>query len=148
MAARQLRLHALAFGVGWLVVAFGALGVASRHGIGDSISNLPPALQGVGFIVVAVVAFPLAWPAYIAIAIFEAGLADRIRRGDVAAVATARVVLRAQAAVWMLGAVALIALVIWIGSVNGREFLVLMWLPLVVIALAHERTARSIGATS
>jgi hypothetical protein len=145
IAARQLRLHALVFGVGWLVVAFGALiGLGSQPSVKSAISDLWPALQGMGFIVIAVTALPLAWPVYIALGIFEANLADRISLGDLGAVTTARRVLRVQAVAWTLAAVSLVMLAVWVGPMNGREYLVLMWLPIAAIAVVHELTARTL----
>jgi hypothetical protein len=149
VAARHLRLHALVFGVGWFVVAFGALvGLGSFDRAQNVVADLPHALQGAGLIVVAVVALPLAWPVYLAVGLLEAGLADRIRHGDAGARSTARVLLHGEAIVSMLVALGLVAFTISVGPRNGREYLVLMWLPLALIALAHERTARAIGATS
>lgn len=146
VAAHRLRAHALVFGVGWFVVAFGALiGLGPLPGVQHLVARLPHALQGAGFVVVAAVAFPLAWPIYLAVGLFEAGLADRILHGDVGARSTARALLRAEALAAGLIAVALAALLVSVGPRNGREYLFLMWAPLVGIALAHERTARSLA---
>lgn len=143
-AARQLAVHSAVVGASWFVVAFAALvGTQLNDGLRDRIGDLPTVVQGIGATVVLVAAVPLAWPIYIAVGWYEAGLASRIRSGDDSARRPAARVLNGQALVFAVASV--VGLVVaWLYRNAGSDFVTLAWLPLAVIAALHLRIARAL----
>jgi xanthosine utilization system XapX-like protein len=142
-SARTLTVHAVLVGCGWFVLAFTTLvGLQFSPDARAWAGGIAPALLGVVGMLVAVAAVPLAWPVYIAIGWYEAGLADRLRAGDESARVAAGRVLRVQATVFAATAATVGMFALAYRAVSGGEYLVLAWLPLAVIALMHEWTAR------
>lgn len=142
--ARRLAVHSAVVGAGWFVVAFAAL-VGSRlsDGVRDWIGGLPSVVQGVGATVVLAAVVPLAWPVYIAIGWYEAGLASRIRSGDDSARRPAVRLLSGQALAFAAASV-LAAGVAWLYRDAGAGYVSLAWLPLAIIAGFHLRIARAL----
>lgn len=142
--SRALAIHAWTVGAGWFVLAFLTLVVVlpARPGW---IADLPHPIQGAGVVLIAVVALPLAWPLYIAVGWYEAGLVDRLAHGDMRAAARARQLVLSQAAVFAVAGVAAGALAVAVRSRVGAEYLSLAWVPLITIASAHLLTARAIA---
>jgi hypothetical protein len=140
--SRALAIHAWTVGAGWFVLAFLTLVVVlpSRPGW---VADLPHPIQGAGVVLIAVIALPLAWPVYIALGWYEAGLVERLAHGDLRAATRARRLLLSQAAVFAGGAAAAGALAVAIRSRNGAEYVSIAWLPLIAIAVAHLLTARA-----
>jgi hypothetical protein len=140
-----LGVHAAIVGGGWFVVAFVGL-VLVLPDPPAWLSEAPEPLQGAGWTVVAVASFPLAWPAYIAIGWYEAGLADRVRRGERPSAARARQVLRVQAVLFAVAALLAAVVAVAERQANGHEYVTLAWMPLAAIALAHLWTARRVSS--
>lgn len=143
MRHRALAVHAAAIGGGWFVLAFVSL-VLVLPARPEWIANLPTPIQGVALTLVAVAAFPLAWPIYIALGIYEARLAERVRLGDVGAAHVATRVLHVQAGIFATASVGAAVGAVALRAVNGVGYLGLAWLPLAAIALAHAWTARRV----
>ena len=142
--ARRLTVHSAVVGAGWFVVAFAALvGSQLSAELRDWIGGLPSVLQGVGATIVLAAAIPLAWPVYIAIGWYEAGLASRLRSGDDSARGPAVRVLKGQAMAFASASV-LAAGVAWLYRDADADYVSLAWLPLAIIAALHLRIARAL----
>jgi hypothetical protein len=144
--ARRLQVHSAAVGAGWFVVAFTALvGSQLSDGLRDWIGELPSVVQGVGATVVLAAAIPLAWPVYIAIGWYEAGLASRIGSGDDSARRPAIRLLHGQALAFATAS-ALAVGVAWLyRDAAGAGYVVLAWVPLAVITVLHLRIAKALA---
>ncbi len=143
--ARLLGAHALLVGIGWFVPAFVALlSLAEGGAVQEWVREWPAPLQGIGAAVLLAVALPFLWPAYLAIGWYESGLASRLAEGDLAAVMTARRVLRVQALVWLVVGMAAAAAAMFLYRVDVTRF---VWLPLVAMAAVHAGIAHRVGRT-
>lgn len=144
--ARRLAIHSAVVGAGWFLVAFVALvGTQLNDGLRDWIGGLPPVVQGLGATVVLAAAVPLAWPVYIAIGWYEAGLASRIGCGDDSARRPAVRLLNGQALAFASASV-LAAGVAWLyRDAVGAGYASLAWLPLAIIATLHLRLAKALA---
>lgn len=143
--ARRLAVHSAVVGAGWFVVAFAALvGSQLSDGLRDWMGDLPSVVQGVGATVVLAAAIPLAWPVYIAIGCYEAGLAARIRSGDDSARPPAVRLLNGQALTFAAASV-LAAGVAWRYRDAGAGYVSLAWLPMAIFAGLHLRIARALA---
>lgn len=141
--ARRLNVHSAAVGAGWFVVAFTALvGSQLSDGLRDWIGELPSVVQGMGATVVLAAAIPLAWPVYIAIGWYEAGLASRIGSGDDSARRPAARLLYGQAFVFASASVLAVGVAWLYRNAVGAGYVTLAWLPLAIIAGLHLWIAR------
>lgn len=85
-----MRVHAVATGVGWISMGFvGLIALQIHEPTQDWFRRLPHAAQGCLGVLLVAAALPLAWPVYLALGMFEWGLADRLRAGELAAASTA-----------------------------------------------------------
>lgn len=137
--------HALFMGVGWipLVVIFGFL--VEVHPAENSILAWS---QGGLILMGAIFVLPLLWPVFIAIAWFEAGLAERIAVGEERAKTQAVWLLRSFGSIALVIAVAAaLAVLSWPNEVWGerQELAHGAWTGPAALAIVHFTIARVIS---
>lgn len=120
-----------------------AVYVSAQERSGSSLwASMPPQLQG-GFAVTAVVvAFPLLWPAWLAIGWFEGSLAEQVGAGNERAATTAVRLLTVQGLAWATIAVIVVVAVHLVGgAVYHETALWWAWLVPSLVAAGHVSVA-------
>ncbi len=138
-------LHAGGVGMAWMPMAFVGMAGWGGTGLGEAVRSLPDPVQGALVAAVLLAALPLLWPVYLALGWYESGLAIALGRGDPDAAARLRRLVQVQAGITAVllipvTGLAVVAARAWRqGDATGH--LVLTWLPLLALVLAHLATA-------
>lgn len=141
---RVLTIHGTVVGIGWFLVALPSLlAIQMSITVQDWFAGLAPAVQGVLGTIVVVTAFPLLWPVYLAIGLYETQTASQLDSAEAAQ--GARRVVTAQALLTILATVAAAILGLTYRGFSAGEYLALAWLPLLAIALGHLWTRRCLN---
>lgn len=146
-----LAVHAAFLGVGWIPLVFAFWFDWFGWYFGPAEFVVLAWLQGGVSLICAMFAVPLLWPALIAVAWFEAGLAERIAGGDQRASTVAARVVTALGLVAMVVAVAAAGIAavaptdIWGGHHHLAQG---AWTGPAVVAAAHFAFARALRGAS
>jgi hypothetical protein len=129
-----------------------AVHLEANNGWAAALDAVPTSAQGAVLAVAVVIACPPCWVLWMAIGWYEVSLTERVAAGGAEATTHARLVLRAQAALWIGIAVLCAVLGLWATpSASGPSTWTLptrmAFLGPLVVAAAHGATARALRGT-